>query len=105
MSTITIITNNRPRPVIEAWELSPAERAEFDYLDWDNLDAWADSRQFVRYQGSLIDLNDMERGFGNANMPEPLKAWDNYRSDSFFSGIVVKWREDYEQVVVGRYFS
>lgn len=30
----TIKTNNVPRELIDAWQLTQAEQAEFDYLDW-----------------------------------------------------------------------
>ena len=32
-----IKTNNVPRPVLDASELSIAEQADFDYLDWSAL--------------------------------------------------------------------
>jgi hypothetical protein len=33
-----------------------------------------------------------------------LNGWDGYASHSFFSGVVVKYRED-EFVIMGRYYS
>ena len=30
---VVIITNNVPRDIVESWELTAKERAEFDYLD------------------------------------------------------------------------
>lgn len=38
MSNATIVTNNVPRFTIDAYELSPKERTEFDYLDWAAID-------------------------------------------------------------------
>src|SRR3954469_14027275 len=32
--TVTIRTNNIPRDIIDAHELSDVERAQFDYIDW-----------------------------------------------------------------------
>lgn len=32
--SITVRTNNVPRDVISGHELTPAEREEFDYIDW-----------------------------------------------------------------------
>lgn len=103
-----IITNNVPRDVIDAYELSETERKEFDYIDWQAVDNGESSPEFVRYKGQLIDLGDLEGGFGTA-MPEVFQGWSNYRSDSFFSGILVRFvfdGETYtETVVMGRYYS
>lgn len=106
MSGFTIVTNHVPRDVIEGgYGMSADERADFDYIDWDAVERGEATASFVRYKGELIDLNDMERGFGGAPMPDSLQGWDNYRSDSFFSGVVVRYVDDFERVIVGRYFS
>jgi hypothetical protein len=97
---VRIITNNVPRPVINGFELSAAEQAEFDYLDFEN-----DSPTFFRFKGQLHDLGDFERGLGGSSMPEQFKGWDNYKSDSFFSGLVIRYGDDYETVVVGTFYS
>ena len=112
---ITILTNNHRRPVVDAWDLTPAERADFDYVDWDAIERGEDSRSFVRAYGQVIDLNDMDGAPAWGGMPASLAGWDNYQSDSFFSGIVVRYVHDvvlgpeYDgseyDVVVGRYFS
>jgi hypothetical protein len=100
-NTIKVITNNVPRDVVNAWELTPAERAEFDHLDWAAIEAGHDSRSFVRYRGELHDLNDFE---GRA--PESIPGrWDSFKSDSFFSGMVIRYCNDFESVVVGTYIA
>lgn len=98
---ITIITNNVPRDVIDAWELSEEEQEEFDYLDWGKIKAGEDSRSFARYKGELYDLDD----FLTTWRIDVFKEWNGYISDTFFSGILVKFSEDFEQVVMGRYYS
>jgi hypothetical protein len=35
----------------------------------------------------------------------PFAKWSAFISDSFFSGILFKFDEDFEQVIVGRYCS
>lgn len=40
---VKIVTNNVPRDVIDAWKLTREERVEFDYLDWDAIDAGIDT--------------------------------------------------------------
>lgn len=111
MSELTIVTNNVPRDILDAFELSETERAEFDYLDWAAIDEGRDSRSFVRYKGELIDLSDLDgpTSYGQSQVSgelTPLYAWHAYRSDSFFSGLVFRWPdEDCETVIVGRYYS
>lgn len=99
---IRITSNRAPRDIVDAWELTPAEREEFDYLDWPAIEGGRDSASFVRYHGELYDLGD---GFVSA--PEVIRAqgWDLYQPDGFFSGLVLNYTDDGEQVVVGRYTS
>lgn len=105
--TLTVITNDVPREVIEAWELSADERAEFDYLNWDAIDCGEESASFVRYKGDLINLGDVPstREILACGGAGDLRAWDGYLSDSYFSVIVVRYCADSEYVVVGRYLS
>lgn len=97
MSDLTIITNNVPRDIIEGWELTSSEREDFDYLDWNAIDGGLDSASFVRYKGQLYDLGDFEAA-------TLFPGWNGYVSDTFFSGILVRWVNT-EQVVMGRFFS
>ena len=106
--SIRVITNNVPRPIIDAWELTPAERAEHDYLDWDAIEAGNDSASFFRYRGQLYDLGEFSADYGitrDSGLPEHLAKWDGYLSDSFFSATVVRYVEDNEYVVVGTVIS
>jgi hypothetical protein len=98
-----IITNNQPRPVIWAIELSEKEREEFNYVDWEAVKRGEDSRDFVRYKGELYDLDDME-----GCPPEVFdqEGWHAWLSDSFYSGILVKYLgPDFDHVIMGRYYS
>ncbi len=103
----TIRTNNVPRDIIDGWELTPAEREEFDFLDWEAIEQGRDSASFFRYRGELYYLGNFLRtdfnGFTDAG--PPLRAWDGYESDSFFSGTLVRYADDGERVVVGRYYT
>jgi hypothetical protein len=101
---LTIRTNHQPRPILDASELTDKERKEFDYLDWPALDRGEASASFFRYKGTVCDLGEFMTTSG---MPEfsPLIQWDGYCSNSFFSGIVVRYTIDYEFVVVGTYFA
>jgi len=96
---LTITTNNVPRDVIHACELTAEERAQFDYLDWDAIEDGRNSASFFRYRGELHDLGEFQRW---DNPASPTRGnWDGFRSDSFFSGLVVRYCDDCERVVVG----
>lgn len=97
--TLTIVTNNVPRFTVDAYELTAAERAEFDYLDWSAIDAGTDSATFVRYRGELMDLGE----FTVTDLP----GWDGINTDTFFSGTVVRYvdADGGESVVVGRVYA
>jgi hypothetical protein len=100
-----VITNHHPRDIIDGWQLTADERAEFDYLDWPAIDAGTDSASFFRYRGELHDLGEFTADYGitrDAGLPESLNRWDGYRSDSFFSALVVRFVDDNERVVIGR---
>lgn len=97
MADLTIITNNVPRLVLEAYELTQEERNEFDYINWNDIDTGNDSGSFIRYKGELYDLNDIERS------PDCFPEWHGFVSDSFFSGILIRYC-DCDYVVMGRYY-
>lgn len=101
---VTITTNNVPRDVIPWYELTLKERDQFGYMDWRAIEDGREYAEFFRFKGQLYDLNDMERLCG-CGMPHILSGWDNYISDSFFSGIVIKYRDNGERVIVGTYYA
>lgn len=96
-------TNNVPRDVVDAWELTADERAQFDYLDWPAIEAGSDSASFIRFRGELHDLGEFQV-WDNPASPT-RERWDGYRSDSFFSGLVVRYCEDHERVIVGTFYA
>lgn len=97
-----IITNNKPRHIIYGFELSNKEKEQFDYLD--NIEECS----FFRYKGEIYDLGEFMR-IDKAVAPHPQRPewedWDGYSSDSYFSGVLVRYTSDYEAVIVGRYYS
>lgn len=98
----TIKTNNIPRELV-SWFDMPADEAQewFSYVDEDERY----SPRFVQYRGSWYDVNDFEstRSLGT---PHPFKVWDGYQSESFFSGILVRYVDSQcESVIVARYYN
>jgi len=101
---IAIHTNNVPRPVLYGYELTVAERAELDYLSDEEIS----ERNFARYRGNIHDIGDFvttSPGPWNFGLPSEFEGWDGYQSDSFFSGILVRYVDDNEAVVMGWYSS
>lgn len=93
--TTTIKTNHQPRNPLYGYELTPAERAEFDYIQSEEMD----THEFMRYKGMLYDLSEFMTVGG---APE-LKGWDGYAGDSYFSGVVIKYT-DGGRVIAGTYY-
>ena len=106
MSEITVITNNAHRDVIYGYELTAEEREQFDYIAWDEPDNDSDVHNFFRYKGELYDLEEFQPTT-QLHSPETkeLREWSGYMSDTFFSGMVIRYVENFERVVVGRYYS
>lgn len=96
-----IRTNNQPRRILYGCELTESERQEFDYIE--DID-FADC--FVRYKGRVYDLGEFAR-ITKVVAPHPQREgwenWDGYASDSFFSGVLVRY-VDSDSVVVATYF-
>lgn len=115
---MTIRTNNVPRDTVDAWQLTMKERKEFDYINWAGVDDGRDSATFFRYRGQLYDLSQFSRIIPpgsqilhpmECSSPD-LQGWDGYTSDSFFSGMVVRYphdefskQPDPERIIVGAY--
>jgi hypothetical protein len=107
MGEVRIITNHVPRDIVEAHELpATLRKSEFDYLAWDKIEQGEDSASFIRYKGEWYDLGDFQPA-SHGEWFDPFPGWDGYISDTFFSGILVKYvpDTDFEQVIMGRYYS
>ena len=98
-----IKTNNVPRHLVYGYELTPKECAEFDYLSPDELSV----HEFVRYKGQVYDLGEFMR-IDRSIAPHPQRDgwedWHGYSSDSFFSGVLIRFSDDGESVTMATYF-
>ena len=105
---LEIVTNNHKRDVLYWPELTPEEQAGHDWiLDSDTLDIH--TAEFFRYKGWAYCLSDIMRVESYA--PAEFQGWDGYVSETFFSGILVKyardetWGMDYDRVIVASYYT
>lgn len=106
-----LICNRAPRPLLSLYELTEKEREEFGYIEDDV------SARLVRYKGSIYDAFDTQRiepdsfrahptgGAMRVHPGEPLAYFDSIITESFFSGIVFRFVDDGESVIVGRFYS
>ena len=98
-----IITNNKPRQLTYGYELSEREKVEFDYINPDDFD----SHDFIRYKGNVYDPDEFMR-IDKCIAPHPQREgwenWDGYMSDTFFSGILVKYVDSYS-VIMATYYA
>lgn len=101
MST-TITTNSVPRECIMGMHLCGSLKqelmAQFDYLTPDEFD----EMEFFKYKGHWYSIGDFMRL--DSSHPFSTMQWDGYSSDSYFSGVLMKYCYD-GTVIVGSYFA
>ena len=99
MTDLKIKTDHKWRNLLYGYELPQKVRKDFDYL----TDEEYATRNFPKYRGYYYDVGEFER------IPElaeaPMKQWHGYQSDSYFSGILIRFSEDGEQYQIATYFS
>ena len=94
--SITIKTNNVPRLLKYGYEMPDKFKSDFDYIGEDDFDFQA----FFVYKGQWYDLGEFMRIPDNSN----FTGWDGYTSDTYFSGILIKFVDE-DSIIVGEYFS
>lgn len=100
MNPLTIKTNHQFRQILDWYELTEKEQLEFDYIE-------GGSGSFVRYKNWTYDLGEFmstDRDIHMGHEISPIKAWHGYQSDSFFSGVLVTYSDDYETVKLATYY-
>lgn len=86
-----IITNRQPRPLLASYELPPdILSGEFDYIGDDT------GPRFFQYRGSWHDANEF-------TVAGASPGWHGVQPDSYFSGLLLRYCDDFERVIVGRY--
>lgn len=95
---MSVITNNQPRLLLSGHELTAKEAADFDYLfDADGIP----EGDFFRYRGRVYSMADF---MACPATDATLSGWNGYASDSYFSGVLVRYAADRDSVIVGRYY-
>lgn len=94
--SITIKTNNVPRLLKYGYEMPDKFKSDFDYISEEDFPL----HDLFVYKGQWYDLGEFMR------IPEGpnFAGWDGYASDTYFSGILIKFVDE-ESVIVGQYFS
>lgn len=96
---MTIKTNHKPRPIIYGFELTPKERADFDYYDSEELD----HASFFRYKGQVYDLSEFQRITPCDD--SPVTKWHGIMITSYFSSLLIRLSDCGESVTVGAFYS
>ena len=89
-----IITNNKPRQLVYGYELTSAQKSDFDYLE-DEIDG----ERFVQYQGMIIHIGEFVRTSDNSE--ESKAGWQGVHALNAFCGVLVKLIGN-GRVVVGK---
>ena len=91
-----IISNYHWHELLSVSDFTPSEQKEFDhYLDF--LHPEDISNSFFRYRGNVYDTAEFTIVPPNL----PTEKWHAISYDSAFSGIVIKYSEDSEQIQIG----
>ncbi|MFZ2992431.1 MAG: hypothetical protein WA061_01835 [Microgenomates group bacterium] len=100
---LKIFGNNHDVPIIYGYELSDKWKKEFDYYDAEELE----NNAFFKYKNWVFDLGEFMRVDGkNCPFEECPIKFDGHKSDSFFSGVLIKWSDEYgEFLKVYTYYS
>ena len=96
---MNIITNNHWHDFLYGYELPESVKTDFDYLDPEDLD----QALFIKYRGCYYDSGEFMR---IENHPDSdFSNWHGYHSDSYFSGVLVRYSDDFEQYQIATYIS
>ena len=108
MSELMIKTDYKWREFVYRSDV-PAKvlKSQFDWTDEAFEEHGDYSDGFFRYRGYWYHLNDFmtTRDTFKSDTSSPIKAWDGYHGDSYFSGVLIKLSKDGERFQVATYFS
>ena len=98
---MNVITNNKPRMLLTWAELPEGiGESEFDYVE---DGGGRHEPRFFKYRGAWYDWYEFDY-ISDQPCYAPLRGkWTAVQTDSFFSGIVLRWFDEFNSVIVGRY--
>ena len=93
----TIKTDNKWKNFLYGYELTTAEKKEFDWMSAEELE----TSNFFRYRRQVYSLSNFL-----VTMPDELKTlgWHAFSADTYFSGVAVQVSQDGEQYKVATVF-
>jgi hypothetical protein len=91
-----IITNNHWKELVSWYDLPAKEQPDFDYVKGDDRH----STRFFCYRGCWYDTGEF---FVTSGLSQEFHHWHGYQSDSYFSGVLVRYDEWLESVQVATY--
>ena len=95
-----VITNNKPRTLLMWAELPEGiGESEFDYVE----DGDRHEPRFFNYRGAWYDAFEFEYIYDQPCYAPLRGKWTAVQTDSFFSGIVLRFRWFDNTVIAGRY--
>ena len=93
MSTLTVTTNHQPRELVSLADIPARYADDFDYFDEDEKY----SPRLFKYRGYYYDAHEFLRA-------EDFPGWNGQHGESYFSGVLIKWVDDCDRIIVGRYY-
>tara|TARA_R110000772_G_scaffold68730_4_gene152299 strand:+ start:2858 stop:3148 length:291 start_codon:yes stop_codon:yes gene_type:complete len=94
---LTIQTNNHYRETIDWFDIPDKVKPDFDYLDD------PEQANFFKYRGRYYELGQFMRIEHHPDTA--FSSWDDYHSDSAFSGILVKYSSCGDGIKCATYYS
>ena len=94
---MNIISNNIEREILNFCQLPDNVKSDFDYID----DPDNSGAMFAKYKGHYYDLGEFTRA------PDSLEllGWQGINTESYFSGVLIRFTDDNEAIIMGRYYS
>lgn len=98
-SLMRIKSNYQWRDTLTWYDLTAKEQAQFDYLDNEDKQMCA---TFVRYKGWTYDTGEFMRTPDHGPFPN---EWHGYQSDTWFSGVLLRYSRDMDRVIMATFYS
>ena len=97
---MNIVTNNHARMLLMWTELPEGiGESEFDYVE----DGDRHEPRFFNYRRAWYDAFEFEYIYDQPCYAPLRGKWTAVQTESFFSGIVLRWFDEFNSVIVGRY--